>query len=54
MNDNHMNTAYATLERQWGDEIARRIEELDSGKVIPIPWAEARRQVVALLDSEEP
>jgi hypothetical protein len=30
-------------------EIARRIEELDSGKVKTIPWAEARRQITALL-----
>ena len=29
-------------------EIARRIAELDSGKVKPIPWAEARRQISAL------
>ena len=31
------------------NEIARRIAELDSGKVKPIPWAEARRQISAIL-----
>jgi len=31
----------------WNDEIARRIEELDSGKVQTIPWEEVRRQVTA-------
>ncbi len=33
----------------WNEEIARRIEELDSGKVKTIPWEEVRRQVTAKL-----
>lgn len=40
----------ATAEEAWRQEIARRIEDLDSGKVKPIPWAEARRQIAALLN----
>jgi putative addiction module component (TIGR02574 family) len=43
-------TVDATAEAQWNEEIARRIQELDSGKVKPIPWAEARRQVSAILN----
>ena len=39
------------VEEEWNKEIARRIAELDSGKVKPIPWAEARRQISAILDS---
>ncbi len=38
-------TVDATAEQEWGREIARRIEELDSGTVKPIPWEEARRQI---------
>ena len=30
----------------WGAEIARRIEELEAGKVRAVPWAEARRQIM--------
>ena len=37
-------------EEEWNAEIARRIQELDSGKVKPIAWAEARRQVSAILN----
>ena len=37
-------------EESWRLEIARRIEDLDSGKVKPIPWAEARRQIADLLN----
>jgi putative addiction module component (TIGR02574 family) len=39
-----------SAEEEWNKEIARRIQELDSGKVKPIPWAEARRQVSAILN----
>lgn len=42
-------TLDASVEEEWSREIARRIVELDSGKVKPIPWAEARHQVSALL-----
>ena len=38
------------IEAAWSEEIARRIEELDSGKVKPIAWAEARRQIAATLN----
>lgn len=40
----------ASAEEAWSQEIARRIGELDSGKVKPIPWAEARRQIAAILN----
>lgn len=33
-------------EATWESEIARRIKELDSGDVQPIPWSEARRQIL--------
>jgi putative addiction module component (TIGR02574 family) len=38
-------TVDASAEDEWNQEIARRIQELDSAKVKPIPWAEARRQI---------
>ena len=37
-------------EEAWKEEIARRVAELDSGKVKPIPWAEARRQIESILN----
>ena len=36
-------------EEEWNKEIAHRIAELDSGKVKPVPWAEARRQISVIL-----
>jgi len=43
-------TVDVSAEEEWNKEIARRIAELDSGKVKPISWAEARRQVSAILN----
>lgn len=34
---------------EWNREVARRIQELDSGNVKAIPWAQARRQVFSPL-----
>ena len=33
----------------WDAEIARRIEELDSGKVRTVPWKEVRKRNLAKL-----
>lgn len=43
-------TVDASVEEEWSQEILRRIQELDSGKVRPVPWAEARRQVAVILN----
>jgi putative addiction module component (TIGR02574 family) len=36
-------------EAEWQKEIALRMRELDSGKVKPVAWPEARQQVSAIL-----
>lgn len=33
------------VEAAWDAEIARRIQELDEGKVKLVPWAEVRRRL---------
>ena len=33
-------------EAAWAAEIAKRIHELDSGAVTPVPWPEARRMIL--------
>jgi putative addiction module component (TIGR02574 family) len=32
-------------EQAWAQEIARRIADIDAGRVKLIPWSEARRQI---------
>lgn len=43
-------TLDASAEEEWNQEIARRVAELDSGKVKPVPWADARRQISTILN----
>jgi putative addiction module component (TIGR02574 family) len=43
-------TVDVSAEQEWNEEIARRIQELDSGMVKPIPWDEARRKLSAILN----
>lgn len=40
-----LESADPDAEASWEAEIGRRIDELDQGKVKPIPWAEARRMI---------
>ena len=34
------------VELAWSEEIARRIDDLDRGKVKTIPWSVVRRQIL--------
>ena len=45
--------ADASAEEAWNDEIASRIEELDSCKAKTVPWAEIRRRVSAKLGDDQ-
>ena len=33
-------------ETAWEAEVARRMAEIDSGGVVPIPWSEVRRSIL--------
>ena len=33
-------------EEAWAEEIARRLDEIDTGKVRTVPWSEARRHIL--------
>ena len=34
------------VEAAWAEEIARRVQKLDSGKAQTVPWAKARRMIL--------
>jgi putative addiction module component (TIGR02574 family) len=38
-------TLDSETEAAWEVEVLRRVEELDTGAVAPVPWAEARRRL---------
>lgn len=37
------------VEQAWAEEAQRRLAEVDAGTVTPIPWAEARRRILAAM-----
>ena len=39
-------------ERAWGEEIAQRIDELDSGRAKTVSWEEIRQRISARLAHE--
>lgn len=38
------------VDAAWDAEVARRVNELDSGAVTTVPWPEARRMILGLAD----
>jgi putative addiction module component (TIGR02574 family) len=40
-------TVDENAEAAWADEIARRVDDLNSGKAKTIPWSKARRMIVS-------
>jgi putative addiction module component (TIGR02574 family) len=41
------------VESAWGEELQRRLEELGTGKVRPVPWPEARRLILEDADGPD-
>jgi len=35
------------IEATWAAEIARRVDDLNTGKVKTVPWSEARRRILS-------
>jgi putative addiction module component (TIGR02574 family) len=42
--------ADADADEAWREEINRRLAELDSGAVTPIPWSQAREMILGNLN----
>ena len=40
-------TVDENAEAAWADEIARRVDDLNSGKAKTIPWSKARRLIIS-------
>ena len=42
----------STLHPAWGPELRRRLAEIDSGAVKPIPWEEVKRETRQAVDED--
>lgn len=40
-------TTDAGADGAWADEIRTRVEDVQAGRVKPVPWADARAQILA-------
>lgn len=41
------------VEKAWAEEIQRRVEDVESGRVKPIPWSEARERLLQLRNARK-
>jgi putative addiction module component (TIGR02574 family) len=41
------------VEDAWSEEIERRVEDVESGKVKTVPWSEARSRILAARDARK-
>jgi len=39
-----------SVQAAWDEEVARRIEDLKSGKAVTVPWEELRRDLLAMVN----
>ncbi len=38
-----------SAQNAWDDEVARRIEDLRTGKAVTVPWAQLHRELLAMV-----
>ena len=39
-----------SVQEAWDEEVARRMQDLDAGRAVTVPWEELRQQLLATLN----
>ena len=39
-----------SVDEAWNKEVARRIEQLEAGKAVSVPWEDLHRELLAMLN----
>jgi putative addiction module component (TIGR02574 family) len=39
-----------SVQEAWDDEVARRIEDLNAGKAVTVPWEQLHRELLAMVN----
>ncbi len=39
-----------SVQAAWDEEVARRIQDLEAGKAVTVPWEELHRELLALVN----
>jgi len=45
-----LETASESVEQAWDEEVARRIEDLKTGKAVTVPWEQLHRELLAMVN----
>jgi len=45
-----LETTNQSLQKEWDEEVARRMEELKAGKAITVPWEQLHRELLAMVN----
>lgn len=43
----------ASLQEAWDEEVARRIDALQAGRAVTVPWEELHRELLAMVNERE-
>ncbi len=42
-----------SVQEAWDEEIARRMEALNAGNAVTVPWEDLRRELLAMVDERQ-
>lgn len=45
-----LDSANESVQEAWDNEVARRIEDLKTGKAVTVPWEQLRRELLAMVN----
>ena len=45
-----LETTNESVQEAWDKEVARRIEDLKTGKAVTVPWEQLHRELLAMVD----
>jgi len=48
--DTPKESATESVEEAWDQEVARRIEDLKTGKAVTVPWEQLHRELLAMVN----
>lgn len=48
-----LETTTESVEESWDREVARRIEDLNAGKAVTVPWEQLHRELLALVHDRD-
>jgi putative addiction module component (TIGR02574 family) len=48
-----LHSSDASVQEAWDEEVARRIDALQAGRAVTVPWEELHRELLAIVNERE-